>query len=43
MTQSSEMADESFVSEPKDFISDLKNLRYCNTRNVIIGHININS
>ena len=43
MTQSSEMADESFVSEPKDFISDLKNLRYCNPRNVIIGHININS
>ena len=43
MTQLSEMADESFVSEPKDFISDLKNLRYCNPRNVIIGHININS
>ena len=43
MTQSSEMDDESFVSEPKDFISDLKNLRYCNPRNVIIGHITINS
>ena len=43
MTQSSEMADESSVKEPKDFISDLKNLRYCNPENVMIGHININS
>ena len=37
------MAVESDVSKPKDFISDLKNLRYCNPKNMIIGHINVNS
>ena len=37
------MTDETVVSEPKDFISDLKKLRYCNPKNMIIGHININS
>ena len=43
MTQESNMAVESAVSKPKDFISDLKNLRYCNPKNMIIGHINVNS
>ena len=35
--------DETVTSEPKDLISDLKNLRYCNPKNMIIGHVNINS
>ena len=43
MTQEPNMAMESAVSKPKDFISDLKNLRYCNPKNMIIGHINVNS
>ena len=42
MTQPLEI-DETVTSEPKDFISDLKNLRYCNPKNMIIGHVNINS
>ena len=43
MTQASVLADETVVSEPNDFISNLKKLRYCNPKNMIIGHININS
>ena len=43
MTQEPNMAVESDVSKPKDFKSDLKNLRYCNPKNMIIGHINVNS
>ena len=44
MTQALEMGnDDTIVNEPNDFISDLKKLRYCNPKNMIIGHININS
>ena len=43
ITEEPNMAVESDVSKPKDFISDLKNLRYCNPKNMIIGHINVNS
>ena len=42
MTQPLEL-DETVTSEPKDFISHLKNLRYCNPKNMIIGHVKINS
>ena len=34
---------ETVTSEPKYFISDLKNLRYCYPKYMIIGHVNINS
>ena len=44
MTQALEMGnDDTIVNEPNDFISDLKKLRYCYPKNIIIGHININS
>ena len=44
MTEALEMGnDDTIVNEPNDFISDLKKLQYCNPKNMIIGHININS
>ena len=44
MTQALEMGnDDTIVNEPNDFISNLKKLRYCNPKNMIIGHISKNS
>ena len=43
ITQEPNMAVESDVSKPKDFISDLKKFAILYPKNMIIGHINVNS